>query len=103
MPNESMAGLATGWRFSATRTPISQAQESLDCWPLWTTSSPAVAPSGTRAMTNESEPMITGAPTSPMVTQGRSDFGEALPSNLQLAAGDGGGRGDPRNLGPGVG
>jgi hypothetical protein len=45
-------------------------------------------------MTNESEPMMTGAPTSPMVTLGRSDLREALPPNLQLAAGNGRGRSD---------
>ena len=66
-------------RLSATCTPISQAQDSLDSAPLSITTSPAVAPSGTRAITNESEPMITGAPTSPMVTRGRSDLAKPLP------------------------
>ena len=40
-------------------------------------------------MTKESEPMTTGAPTSPMVTRGRSAFGETLAADLELAAGDG--------------
>ena len=79
LPNASTAGLATGCRFSAISTPISQAQDSLACLPFSTTSSPAVAPSGTRAMTKESEPMITGAPTSPMVTRGRSALANPLP------------------------
>ena len=60
-------------------TPISHAQDSLACVPLSITSSPAVAPSGTRAMTKESEPMITGAPISPMVTLGGSDLANPLP------------------------
>ena len=79
LPNESTAGLATGCRPSATSTPMSQAQDSLACVPLSITSSPAVAPSGTRAITNESEPMTTGAPTSPMVTWGRSSCAKPLP------------------------
>src|SRR5215831_6663719 len=78
-PNESTAGLATGWRLSASSTPISQAHESLVCAPLSITSSPAVAPSGTLAITNESEPIITGAPTSPMSTRGRSVLANPLP------------------------
>ena len=82
---------------------MSQAQDSLDCSPLAITSSPAVAPSGTRAMTNESEPMITGAPTSPMVTRGPFGLRKSLAPNLQLAAGDGRGRSDLRDLGSGVG
>ena len=47
--------------------------------------------------------MITGAPTSPMVTRGRSALGEAFAPNLQFAAGDGRGRGDLGDLGLGVG
>ncbi len=42
--------------------------------------------------------MITGAPTSPMVTRGRSVLRESLSANLQFAAGDGRGRRDLRNL-----
>jgi hypothetical protein len=58
---------------------MSQAQDSLACVPLSITSSPAVAPSGTRAMTKESDPMITGAPISPIVTLGRSDRAKPFP------------------------
>ena len=46
--------------------------------------------------------MITGAPTSPMVTRGRS-FAKPLPANLKFAAGDGGGRSHLRDLGLMVG
>jgi len=79
LPKESTAGLVTGWRLSATIMPMSQAHDALACVPLSTTSSPADAPSGTRAMTKESEPIITGAPTSPMVTLGRSSWAKPLP------------------------
>ena len=54
-------------------------------------------------MTNESEPMMTGAPTSPMVTLGRSVLRKALAPNLQLAAGDGRGRSDLGDVRLGVG
>ncbi len=58
---------------------MSHAQDSLDCFPLSITSSPALAPSGTRAITNESEPMMIGAATSPIMTCGRSDLANPLP------------------------
>ena len=77
---------------------MSQAQASLACAPLSTTSSPAVAPSGTRAITKESEPMMTGAPTSPMVHSRPFRFGEALAADLQFTAGDGRGGSDLRDL-----
>ena len=54
-------------------------------------------------MTNESEPMITGAPTSPMDDARAIRLGEALSANLKLAAGDRGGRRDLRDLRPGIG
>jgi hypothetical protein len=59
--------------------PISQAHASLDWFPLATTNSPAAAPSGTRAITSESEPITTGAATSPMVTRGRSVLAKPFP------------------------
>src|ERR1017187_6935852 len=93
LPNESTAGLVTGCMLSATSIPMSQAQDSLACRPLAITSSPAAAPSGTRAMTKESEPMMTGAPTSPMVTLGRSSCAKPFPricnSPPAIAAGGG--------------
>ena len=98
LPKASTAGLDTGCRFSAISTPISQAHDSL-VWPaLSITRSPADAPSGTRAMTNESELITSGAPTSPMVTWGRSAAGEAFAANLQFAAGDGRGGRDLRDM-----
>jgi hypothetical protein len=51
--------------------PISQVHGALACSPFSTTSSPTQAPSGTRAMMKDSEPMITGAATSPRRTLGR--------------------------------
>ena len=99
-----LVGAATGCRFSATDTPMSQAQDSLVCLPLSITSSPACsAPSGTRAMTKESEPMTMGAPTSPIMTRGRSDFANPFPRISELAAGDGSVRRHLRNLGPACG
>ena len=103
LPKVSTAGLATGCRFSATRTPISQAQDSLAWPPLSITSSPAVAPSGTRAMTNESEPMMTGRADFADGDAGPVRLGEALAANLQFAAGDGRGGRDLRDMRPGVG
>src|ERR1035438_4219225 len=58
---------------------MSQAQESLACWPDWTTNGPAVAPSGTRAITRASDPMMMGAPISPMVTRGCADLATPFP------------------------
>ncbi len=78
-PAASTAGLATGWTPSAIWTPISQAHAGLASSPLRITSSPTEAVSGTRAMTRESEPMTTGASTSPKETRGRADLAKHFP------------------------
>ena len=58
---------------------MSHVQVWLDCSPLSMISSPAEAPSGTFTITNESEPITTGAATSPIVTRGRSAFAKPFP------------------------
>ena len=82
---------------------MSQAQDSLVWSPLSMTSSPAVAPSGTRAMTQR-----IGADDHRRAHFADGDaravrFGKALSANLQLAAGDRRRRRDLRDLGLGIG
>src|SRR5579883_1519348 len=71
LPWASIAGLATGWRFSAigtaTRTSCGLLLKPL----VETTTSPEAAPSGTRATMNCSELIMTGPSTSPKLTRGR--------------------------------
>ncbi len=62
--------------------------------PLPIINSPAEAPSGTRTITSESEPITTGAASSPKRAVGRSGAGQALAADLELAAGDGRRRGN---------
>src|ERR1700757_364467 len=71
LPLASMAGLATGCRFSAMGTARRTSRALLREPLLATTTSPEAAPSGTRATMNCSELMITAPSTSPKLTRGR--------------------------------
>ena len=94
LPKASTAGLATGCRLSAIGMPMSHAPGFAEMRiAAGDHQLPAAAPSGTLTMTSVSEPMMTGAATSPMVTRGRSVLANPLLClNLQLTACDGGHR-----------
>src|SRR6478672_6728207 len=76
-PIGSTTGFETGCKPSAIWMPISQDQAASSSLP--SISSPRETPSGTRTITNESEPMMMGAASSPKRAMGRSDPAKLFP------------------------
>src|SRR5450755_3708250 len=76
-PSLSTAGLETGCTPSAIWMPMSHVQAASSSLP--SVSCPRDAPSGTRTISRESEPITTGAANSPKRARGRSAPAKPLP------------------------